>query len=201
MSAKAPRVVRAERFELVDAEGNLRARIGPRTRRIGGETIRSTSIELLGDDGKPLFNVSTSSDGSSELVLASDGGGEVRLWSGFRGRERRGQAGVAINAAQAMAAAEHRVVANEGSMPATWNSGPSLDPWLKEAPYVADAVTLHKVLEHARYRVEHLQIQAAARREEGDRSAARRYVGQARRLERLMEETQRRFDEQRGAAG
>jgi len=82
MNVKPAKVVRAQRFEVVDDEGRVRARIGPRTGapwRSKGQ--RLVAFELFDLDGRPVASLTADDNGHTVELLVGAGydGSQVRI--------------------------------------------------------------------------------------------------------------------------
>jgi hypothetical protein len=64
------KVLRAERLELVDSAGRVRARIGPRSEGDDGETWQSYRLEMLDSSGTVVACLSVDDSGTDEDHVA-----------------------------------------------------------------------------------------------------------------------------------
>jgi hypothetical protein len=79
---KVPKVLRAERLELVDSGCRIRARIGPRTNRNINGTCRSYRLEVFDSNGAVCASVSVDDDGSrTEASIGREGSAHVELYA------------------------------------------------------------------------------------------------------------------------
>jgi len=192
---KAPKVVRAERFEVVDAEGRVRARIGPRTRRNSNGTNRSIDLELFGADGAVYASVTVDNDGDARVYVGPrHGGSHIRLWRAAAVEEHFIPERAAVNVAGGTGC-WYNVEVDDGAFPREFHAGPDL---LYGVPFISDRRSLGYATERAQRTVKESRNEATAVRST-DKNEYRRLMREANRIEKTIEKATAAFEEREEA--
>ena len=177
---RVPKVIRAERLELVDPNGQLRARIGPRTQRTSNGTYRYYRLELFDMNGAVCASVSVDERGNdSEASIGKQNGSqvEIRAW---KAKDHPAHAEVTVRGGQGFQKGRRSIRVAEGSFPDTYDNGPTI---MYDNPFISDLYSLDRACREAQGRVVSARKQSAEARGDGDRLRARRLASEARRLE------------------
>jgi hypothetical protein len=163
-------VVRARRFEVVDAEGRVRVRIGPRKERWGDEWRPTIQLEVFDADGKVRASLVVRDDATrSDFSLSETTGASVTMnaheW------DEVGSAQVTVNGGPALFQSQAELKAESGSWPGMWTSCPSIS--IYGPTRVGNATALRYVSETAERHVRKLREEMAAHLIAGERPEAR----------------------------
>ena len=191
MNVKPAKVIRAQRFEVVDDEGRVRARIGPRTGapwRSKGE--RLVAFELFDVDGKAVASLTADDNGHTVelLVGAAYDSGHVRI-------RRLGDRGLYGARAEISAWAAHHsrwsACAVAGAFSKTYEGGPD---FRGGDMVISDRASLRRAVDVATREIVHLRKKATEARNGGDRSRYRSFLYEATQLQRRIDRATTAFE-------
>jgi hypothetical protein len=164
-------VVRARRFEVVDAEGRVRVRIGPRKERYSDEWYPTIQLEIFDAEGKVRAKLEVRDDATrSDFSLTEVTGASVSM--GAREWDEAGQAEVVVEGGFSLFPSSATMRAESGRRPGTWTKDPSLLMY-GEPVKVGDSTTLRYVCDDAERQIRKLREEMAAHLIAGDRPEAR----------------------------
>jgi hypothetical protein len=195
------KVLRAERLEIVDSEGRVRARIGPRSRRADGETWRSYRLEMFDTRGTIIASLSVEDgvagsddvDHVARFRVGEEYGTSVELEASDRERFST-HSSVTIDSGSA---GLRQVTCRAGSFPITRDLGPNMRYGVEER--IADRYTLDRATHDAQVQVKVCREAARIARSMGLQREARRATAEARRLEERIAKSTAAFEEREAA--
>jgi hypothetical protein len=193
---KVPKVLRAERLELVDSEGRLRARIGPRTVRNSNGVWRTFRMELFDTDGSVCASVSVSDDGTDASAFVGDeDGSQVKIRS-YRPAYSLDRAEVELTGGVPITAGRKMLAVTRGCFPGGVDQGPDIT---YDTVEIGDRYSLDRACKAAQKKADACRAAALDARKEGDRLRGRRASSEARRLEKQIERHQAEFEAREAA--
>jgi len=196
ITSRVPKVLRAERLELVDPEGRVRARIGPRTQRTGNGTYRYYRLELFDANGSVCASVSVDDRGvDSEASIGKEDGAQVEMRA-WKAGNYPAHAEMTVRGGQSFDKGRRTIGVVEGCFPGAFDYGPDIT---YSNPFIGDRHSLDRACREAQALADSARKQSSEVREEGDRLRARRRGSEARRLEKQIKKARADFDAREAA--
>jgi len=186
---KAPKVLRAERLELVDSEGRVRARLGPKTERYDGKTWRSFRLEVFDLNGTVRASVAVDDSGrTSSVSVGKTAVTPTASLSIFENEETQHSAAhVSLDAGVGPSVSRRTMSAVSGEFPRSSDWGPTI--LFGDSPNIGDRETLDRVCREAKRWAD------SCRKRAGETPERRRsLIREARRYEDRIEQAKQAFE-------
>lgn len=174
-----PRVVRAQVFEVVDTEGRVRARIGPKTRRANGQAYRMIAIELFGESGKAQARLRVCDDGTTS-TFELGGHADISMWHQSGSPRSEPRSHISLSSSVAGTSSYWSLDTSASSFPREFSRGPDLS--LRDHTF-KDQWSLDQAVNEAHKEIGEARRRAATARADGDHRGYQRELRWARKIE------------------